>query len=214
MARQSRLCSISAEDWLDLSLDLGVTTRITGDPYSMAYGSLRLHFAALSSVTWHDAVLGLHMVYGWMPTIPKLDGIMHWDQQRKLCVTGALTNAILGEVPTGKELRELVAFCNNSIIGASKLLHFLNPAVLPIWDSRVAKAFFNRSSISSQQVNNKEKWKTYQTTLQRWLTDPRVVQRCDELRGMAAHLQEVTDLRMVELVLFHKIETKRKATKV
>ena len=200
-------------DWLALSRDAGVTSRIAADPYSVAYGSLRTHFAKLRTVTWVDAVVGLHIVYGWMPTIPKLDGIAQWDQHRKDNLTETLTRAVNGTLPSDDELGGLMAFSNNSMIGASKVLHFLNPSVLPIWDSRVAKAFFNRSKVYDQQVNKLEQWKLYQATLTNWLTYPQVKSRCAELKQLAGHLAPVSDLRLVELVLFHKTASKRKAKK-
>ena len=213
MARRIHLQPIGVEDWLALSNDEGVTSRMKADPYSVAYGSLLPHFDKLSAVTWDDAVVGLHIVYGWMPTIPRLAGIMQWDQKRKTLLAATLTGAITGKGPTDAELGGLMAFSNNSMIGASKILHFLNPSRLPIWDSRVAKSFFNRPKVYDQQVNKVEKWKSYQATLIGWLSDQRVTSRCSELKRLAGHLAGVTDLRLVELVLFHKTASKRKAKK-
>ena len=213
MATRSTYQPITVADWLTLSTNEGVTKRLAVDPYSVAYGSLRPHFEKLTAVSWDDAVVGLHIVYGWMPTIPKLGEIMRWDQQQKTVLTAILTRAITGNVPTDAELVELMAFSNNSMIGASKLMHFLNPSLFPIWDSRTAQAFLNRPKVYAQEVNKVEKWKSYQATLTSWVPDQRVKARCGELRKMAGHLAGVTDLRLVELVLFHKTASKRKAKK-
>lgn len=213
MANRTTYQPIAVADWLALSTNEGVAKQIAVDPYSVAYGSLRPHFETLGAVTWDDAVVGLHIVYGWMPTIPKLGEIMRWDQQRKTLLTAVLTRAITGNVPTDAELVELMAFSNNSIVGASKLMHFLNPSLFPIWDSRTAQAFFNRHKVYAQQVNKVGNWKLYQSTLTSWVNDQRVKARCGELREMAKHLAGVSDLRLVELVLFHKTASKRKTKK-
>ena len=49
---------------------------------------------------------------------------------------------------------------NNSWIGLSKVLHFINPDIFPIWDSRVAKCFnmlypyqFNKKDIYESESN-------------------------------------------------------------
>ena len=209
MKKRPQFQPIDVHDWLALSEDGEIAKRIAVDPYCFAYGSLLSHFARLKSVTWDDAVVGLHVVYGWMPTIPKLGGIMAWDSNTKNELTSTLTSAIEGAVPCEARLSRLMAFCNNSMIGASKLLHFLNPALFPIWDSRVAKAFFNRPKAHNQQVNTLRNWKSYQSVLNTWLADKRVVKKCAELRKRAVYLAQVTDLRLVELVLFHKTAPKR-----
>ncbi len=210
MKKSSRHQPVTARMWLALSKDTGVTSRMQADPYSMAYGSLLPHFSKRRTLTWDDAVVGLHIVYGWMPTIPKLGGIMQWEQQRKSDLTATLTRTVNGHVPTDDELAELMAFSNNSMVGASKLLHFLNPSTFPIWDSRVARAFFNRPKVYSYQVNKAGRWKLYQATLTNWLNDQQVKSRCAELKQLAGHLAGLTNLRLVELVLFHKTATRRK----
>lgn len=210
MKKVTRHKPMIASMWLALSKDAGVTSRMQADPYSIAYASLLPYFEKLQKVTWDDAVVGLHIVYGWMPTIPQLGRIMRWDQQRKSDLTATLTRAVNGNVPTDDELTELMAFSNNSMIGASKLLHFLNPSIFPIWDSRVARAFSNRPKVYSYQVNKVDQWSSYQATLTGWLTDKRVASRCDELKLIAGHLAGLTNLRLVELVLFHKTASRRK----
>jgi hypothetical protein len=41
--------------------------------------------------------------------------------------------------PTYKELETLKICFNNSLVGSSKLLHFINPEIFAIWDSRVCR---------------------------------------------------------------------------
>lgn len=180
------------------------------DPYSMVYPALLSHFTGLQPVNWDAAVLGLHIVYGWMPTIPKLGGIMQWDGSKQQKFAETLANAKNGQVPTDSELETLKSFCNNSMIGASKLLHFLKPETFPIWDSRVAKVFLKNPKAAGLSVNGIEPWKQYRNALSGWLSDQAVKKKCRELRQLAPFLNQVSDLRLVELVMFHRTVSKRK----
>jgi hypothetical protein len=72
------------------------------------------------------------MAYGWMPRIVRLDPHL---------TTAAVAAfvAAQGATPTtfrGVAIADL-ANCLRSVVGASKVLHFINPGVFPIWDSKV-----------------------------------------------------------------------------
>ena len=94
-----------------------------------------------------------HIAYGWMPTILKKYNSDQKELRRvfeakdvgsiceaKVCVAGFNTSPI-----------------NNSIVGLSKVLHFINPHYFPIWDSRVAIHF----GIKNQSVNSVNKYYDY-----------------------------------------------------
>jgi hypothetical protein len=213
MTKRIKQQPMTALDWLPLSDDVAIRNRMTADPYSMAYPALLAHFSSLQTVNWEAAVLGLHIVYGWMPTIPKLGAIMRWDGNKRQKLAATLVKAKSGQVPTDDELETLKAFCNNSIIGASKLLHFLKPEAFPIWDSRVAKVFLKKPKAGGLSVNGIEPWKEYRNALSGWLAEREVKQKCSDLRQLACFLNHVSDLRLVELVMFHKTASKRKQGK-
>lgn len=197
-------------EWLLLSEDEAIRQRMADDAYSMAYPALLSHFAGIKNLDWDAALLGLHIVYGWMPTIPKLGAIMRWEDAERNKLVAALTKAKYGETPTADELKTIMEFCNNSMIGASKLLHFLNSMAFPIWDSRVAKVFLKNPKAGGQRVNNIEPWITYRTALCAWVDNGEVKEKCEALRALACFLEGVSDLRLVELVMFHKTVSKRK----
>lgn len=73
------------------------------------------------------------MVYGWMPTIP----VLNTKQIDNLPDRLNQLRAVGKELETS-ELEQLQKFLNNSVVGASKLLHFIRPDIYPIWDSRVS----------------------------------------------------------------------------
>ena len=76
---------------------------------------------------------GANMVYGWMPTM--------LDTQKKKVEVSAVISSIekLGVESKSKDLEIVSKFMNNSIVGASKLLHFIYPEKYPIWDSKISK---------------------------------------------------------------------------
>jgi len=101
----------------------------------------------------NDSLLALSCsVYGWMPTILKNWDFKNFNVEQPIAVVRNLSN-----VEDAREFVlqiDTVSPINNSWIGLSKLLHFLNPELFPIWDSRIAKHFglnwpsqFNRKDI-------------------------------------------------------------------
>ena len=89
----------------------------------------------------HAIVAVAHMAFGWMPVTLKMcdinDGIEHNSK-----------NTILDafDVYTSKDAKIFVngftsSPFNDSCVGLSKSLHFINPEIFPIWDSNVAKTF-------------------------------------------------------------------------
>ena len=88
----------------------------------------------------YDAIVAIsHMAYGWMPTTLKMcdinDEIKHEDK-----------NTILDafDVQSCGDAKSFVkgfasSPINDSCVGLSRALHFINPEFFPIWDSNVAQ---------------------------------------------------------------------------
>jgi hypothetical protein len=201
---------LTKEQWIEMSKDSAIKLRISDDAYSMAYPAVRSHFMGIENIDWDAAVIALHVVYGWMPTIPRLSKIMRWDDKQKLRLISCLNDARNGKEQDALDLHTLKGFCNNSIVGGSKLLHFLNPARFPIWDSRVAKVFLQKPNTQSKKTNSIETWNTYQKNLADWQAAPEIQARCEELRQLGVFLEGVTNLRLIELVMFHTTTSKRR----
>jgi hypothetical protein len=90
-------------------------------------------FAPAGTVITHPTFLQLAtMTYGWMPRILRIDG-KH--------IAAAITALNHGAAASGVTFHAVpiidLALCLHSVVGASKMLHFVNPAVFPIWDSKV-----------------------------------------------------------------------------
>lgn len=86
-----------------------------------------------------------HMHYGWMPRIPKsfrLDWFEITTQVATIKAINTVEDALAFLDPLGGCAKmDDAAPIDNSWIGTSKLLHFLNPNIFPIWDGRVAEHF-------------------------------------------------------------------------
>ncbi len=82
-------------------------------------------------------------VYGWMPRIVRVDP-SHLDR-----AVAALRQATAATDANEAALQIAdVAACLHSVVGASKLLHFANPELIPIWDRNVEG--LRRSAVPSQ----------------------------------------------------------------
>lgn len=112
----------------------GDEEKIKLDPSSsdyVSYPEFLKYFRDLRTITRHNMVIGINFTYGWMPTI------FDFRSQDFNKVVKILNQAKEGEIPNEDELRTLKNCFNNSLVGTSKLLHFINPTRFAIWDSRV-----------------------------------------------------------------------------
>jgi hypothetical protein len=73
------------------------------------------------------------MTYGWMPRILRL------DPEHIQCALHALRGANNATLAKRPQIVEAIASCLHSVVGASKMLHFVYPATFPIWDSRIER---------------------------------------------------------------------------
>ncbi len=111
-----------------------------GDSYIRTYPEFLKYFESLDQIEEHHLVIASHFVYGWMPTIIQLN----LEQKDKVLF---LLNAVKnGHVLNKSELETLKNSINNSLVGLSKLLHFINPRDYAIWDSRIFRYLTEKKS--------------------------------------------------------------------
>ncbi|WP_022826221.1 hypothetical protein [Hymenobacter norwichensis] len=131
--------------------------------YLASYPAILEYFQAIEDFTANQFVVAAHLVYGWMPTILEVNFAELPD------VLPLMDAARRGVVLSASQLAQLARTVNNSVIGASKLLHFTNPVLYPIWDSRVY-AFLKRTEadpfpqVHHYQVNKSALYETYAHT--------------------------------------------------
>ncbi len=115
--------------------------------YWFSYPVIVNYFRKIHKMNEFDLVAGLFMVYGWMPTEARytLGVVKDNEELRKtLTVLRKLANPDKREVLSVLEkddLKVVRKFANGSLPGMSKILHFVNPRVFPIYDSNLSQLF-------------------------------------------------------------------------
>lgn len=125
----------------------------------ISYPEFLEYFKNLDEITKHNLVIGINFVYGWMPTIFDFRSD-NFDEAIKI-----LNKAKNGtELITEADLALLKRLFNNSLVGSTKLLHFINPDKYAIWDSRVYRYLTNNNNYN--QIENCNNYLDYLTFCQ------------------------------------------------
>ena len=116
--------------------------------YQKSYDAIR-RWCDMQRGHWTEdtCILLAHIVYGWMPGILTLgsgkkqlsiENIIGKDAR----IIASLLNHddFLSPDTASKQIGKLKAFVNNSLVGASKFLHFIYPDYYAMWDSNVIGA--------------------------------------------------------------------------
>ena len=111
------------------------------DSTNYSYREFITFFQQRNNLTSHDITIGAYFVYGWMPKMLKIFNVSQLEH-----ITSILNQAKIDQFPTEEELAFLRDNINNSLVGPSKLLHFINPKCFAIWDSRVFKYIEQRNA--------------------------------------------------------------------
>jgi hypothetical protein len=106
-------------------------------------------------ITKHNLIIGINFTYGWMPTI------FDFTQTDNFIPSITILNKVKdGKIPSPPELKTLKALFNNSLVGTSKLLHFINPNKMAIWDSRVYRYLMDKEP-HDYRIGNSEAFLGY-----------------------------------------------------
>lgn len=130
----------------------------TKENYLLSYPHFLNYFQNLETINLENLIIGISFTYSWMPTILSINPKNEIDTEQLL----DKSIEILNEVKKGQKINEeqlstLKTAFNNSLVGTSKLLHFINPIQYAIWDSRVFR-FLNNEEPHKYKL---EKPKTY-----------------------------------------------------
>jgi hypothetical protein len=165
--------------------------------YILSYRAIREFFAAKAAFTISDFVCGTHMVYGWMPTALDL-----YPNPPNIGLQGGadlLTKAKVAGTLSDDEIGQLAQLVNKSVVGASKLLHFVAPRVFAIWDSRIYRFLF-RQAAHHYRVNVVNTYRNYLSHLHQLREDPRFAVFHTSVNDKLGYA--VSDLRALEMVMF------------
>lgn len=167
------------------------------DSYVVSYPYLLEYFSSKSSLVAGDVVRGAHMIYGWMPTVLEL--YLGHDRFDLDAAAQTLTKAKTGSSLSDKEIEALAALVNNSLVGATKLLHFVAPNNFPIWDSKVY-FFVHNKQPHHYRVNNVESYRQYVALLNDLTNKPDFPMLHDSVQKKLGYY--VSPLRALELIMF------------
>lgn len=129
----------------NISNDVENILKSADDSYVQVYPEFINYFENLDTIEKHHLVIASHFIYGWMPTIITLK-----TEKEKQVLT--ILNKVKSRVEIDvNELNILKKCINNSLVGVSKLLHFINPKDYAIWDSRIFRYLTEQKSTSGIQ---------------------------------------------------------------
>ena len=107
---------------------------VDGDSHiHLSYKNFINYFSSLKVIDLSNVIIGAYFTYGWMPTMLTLN-----TESNLLNEIVDISNKVKnGAIIATEEIGVVAKVINNSIVGASKYLHFVNPNLHAIWDSRV-----------------------------------------------------------------------------
>ncbi|MDD5263025.1 MAG: DUF6308 family protein [Methylacidiphilales bacterium] len=169
------------------------------DRYLETYPELLGSIQALLPLDRSKLILVAHAVFGWMPTQIRID-------MQKINTALDDINSILQGADASVDNITLLASTfqtinGNSVVAASKILHFLDPANYPIWDGKVAKVW-KRPPNGTRAANN---YHEFTQACRQFMKNETAQQTCQAMRGRlatAGYSYHMEDMRLIELMLF------------
>lgn len=146
------------------------------------------------------------MVYGWMPRALQIDS-------SRLDAAADDLERVAGAVRYHEVNIRALTDCLHSVVGASKLAHFVNPGVFPIWDRKVEGFRIGKREPSHYHMGKLSNYERYcreilELTAERDFPD--FASRMDEaLRARLAVLgisaYSVSALRSIDIAIFETV---------
>ncbi len=167
------------------------------DSYTKSYCALLSYFSNKDQLTKDQLIVGAHAVYGWMPKILRID----LDESDVKALNQAKQSVKLFP----EQLIKLRNSIGNSIIGVSKLLHFINPSFYPIYDTHIYKFLCSHNDSNNKghfyQVNNIEVYQGYVQSMR----DAAETEQGKVIKTLvSANIKyDVTPIRAIELSMFY-----------
>ncbi len=159
----------------------------------LSYREFLNFFKFKEVLTEHDIIIGAYFTYGWMPTMLDLRGDLN--------EVAAIANSVKKGVQIDQESFMKVAIAiNGSAVGASKLLHFINPETHAIWDSRVYR-YLHQKEPHDYRIKSPSVYWSYLETLSLLSKDKRFPDVKKHLEKMIGY--QITAKRAAELVMFY-----------
>lgn len=171
------------------------TYNIKNDIYVEMYQYYVNFFKEKDTLNNSDIVIGVGFTYSWMPTILKRLNLSNIDQ-----VTKILNNVKQSIEISDDDFLLLKEFSNNSLVGASKLLHFINPEDYAIWNSRVFKFLNNNEAAHKYKLEKVHVYREYLSYLSNLKTSGYLNEVVATLKAKIGY--PISDYRALELLFF------------
>ncbi|MCA2019086.1 hypothetical protein LDJ79_23460 [Vibrio tritonius] len=165
--------------------------------YHKSYFYFVKYFRDKDELTEQDLVLGANFTYGWMPTI------LNFKSREFVKSLEILNKAKSSERISTDEILTLKSLINNSLVGVSKLLHFVNPYIYAIWDSRVCYFLLGTSRFSV--IQNVDKYWEYLELCDRVIANKNFKNIHSTYESIVNY--EVSPFRVVEQIMFINSDT-------
>ena len=163
-----------------------------GSTYLISYPHFINYFNNLNTITFHEMTIGINFTYGWMPTI------FDYRSNNYVIAIEILNRVKTGIIPNNDELFILKNLFNNSLVGASKLMHFINPEIIPIWDSKVFKYLTGRNA--NNQIADINNFRLYINFCNTLFLDQRFQQAKTTIETMVGY--NMSNMRIADLVMY------------
>lgn len=169
--------------------------------YLISYPHFLSYFKGLEKLVDHNIVIGIHFTYGWMPTM------FDFRSDKSQDVLKILQSAKEGRVPDIEDLIILKEYFNNSLVGTSKILHFINPVKFAIWDSLVYEYLTG--------IPGEHELLTVYTSYQDYLKFCNYITSKPDFSPLKKSIEEkvgyeMTKFRAVESIMYHYMKKKPK----
>ena len=170
--------------------------------YLLSYPFFLNYFQNLESINLENLVIGISFTYSWMPTILKALNLKNTEE-----VLFILNEVKKGKLIDEQQLTTLKTTFNNSLVGTSKLLHFINPKQYAIWDSRVFR-FLNNVEPHKYRLEKPRAYIEYLKLIEE-LKNEKVFTAFFELMKQKVGY-DITEYRALELAFFKGIPFQNK----
>jgi hypothetical protein len=128
-----------------------------------------------------------------MPTILDIN-LIDIDKKLKL-----FNSAKSGHVLKNEELIDLKECINNSMVGLSKLLHFMNPTTYAIWDSRIFR-FTTGKEKSTYGIDRPQLYLDYLEKLREIVSNPGFSSIHEKIQETIKY--NISPFRIVDIIIF------------
>ena len=166
--------------------------------YIISYTEYINYFESIKEFNRHNVILGSYLVYGWMPKILKFNPD---EFNKNINDIVKLINTVRNKELLNKDdLGILKTISNNSLVGISKLLHFINPKKYAIWDSNVLSYLKSKDGNCKYKIDNCSDYLDYINKCNEIVNNPKYDKIHNSIVKKVGY--EMSKLRTIELIMF------------